>query len=100
MGQIQAQKTNKAGTSVFIQIAIVLLGIIGGYMYYSNIIRPAKVTLSVPEIPKEDTLNKFKDTKSFDFSVLNDPIFKSLKILGDVPVKPGTTGRTDLFAPF
>jgi hypothetical protein len=100
MGQIPTQKTSKAGTSLFVQIAIVLLGVVGGYMYYSSIIKPAKITLSVPEIPKEDSLNKFKDTKSFDFSVLNDPVFKSLKILGDVPVKPGTTGRTDLFAPF
>lgn len=94
------QKTKKSGTSIFIQVAIVLMGIIGGYMYYSQIIKPAKVPVELPNIPREDNLSKFKDFKTLDFSIFNNEKFRLLKTLGDVPVKPGTTGRTDLFAPF
>ena len=81
-------------------IAIVLIGVIGGYLYYSQIIAPSKVPIVLPDIPKDDILSKFKDLKSLDFSVLSNPTFRSLKMFGEVPVLPGQTGRTDLFAPF
>ena len=96
----QPQRTNKSGASIFIQIAVVLLGIVGGYMYYYQITKPAKVPIVLPDIPTGDNLEKFKDFKSFNFSVLDNPVFKGLKVLGEVPVNPGVTGRTDLFAPF
>jgi hypothetical protein len=94
------QKIGKAGTSVFVQFAIVLLGLVGGYIYYSQVIKPAKVPIVLRDIPKGDSLEKFKTFDSFDFSVLDNSSFKGLKILGDIPVDPGVTGRTDLFAPF
>jgi hypothetical protein len=87
-------------SNLFVQVAVVLLGLVGGYIYYSQIIKPAKMAVALPDIPKSDTLNKFEDLKSYNFGILNDPVFKSLRVLGDIPVQPGTTGRTDLFAPF
>ena len=93
-------KIKKSGTSIFVQIAIVLLGIVGGYIYYSQVIAPSKIPITLPDIPGNDSLSKFKDLKTFNFIIFNDATFRSLKTLGDIPVEPGTTGRTDLFAPF
>ncbi|MGD0977039.1 MAG: hypothetical protein ABR875_01985 [Minisyncoccia bacterium] len=92
-------KNKKGNSSLFIQIAIIFLGLVGGYIYYSQIIKPAKTAVTLPDIPRSDTLNKFQDFSSYNFGILNDPTFKSLKILGNIPIQPGVTGRTDLFAP-
>ncbi len=94
------QQKTKGSSGLFVQLAIILLGIVGGYIYYSQVVAPYKEDIQLPDIPVKDSLTKFKDVKSFNFEVLNDPNFKALTILGDIPVKYESTGRTDLFAPF
>lgn len=76
-----------------------LFGLIGGYLYYSQLIRPNKQAITVTEVPRQDVLSKFKDIRSFNFEIFNRDYFKALKILGEAPVLPGATGRSDIFAP-
>ncbi len=86
-------------TSPVILVAIVLLGLIAGYFYYSQFLVDNYPQLSPVAIAKNDTLLQFKGT-SFNFSVLDSNIFRALKTLGESPVNPGQTGRVDIFAPF
>ena len=79
-------------------MAIVFAGIAGGYLYYSQVLQQISPP-QIPEISSSDTLAKFKDIK-FDFSIFDDARFRSLKVFGESPVQPGTTGKTDLFSPF
>lgn len=37
---------------------------------------------------------------NLDFSVLDNILFKQLKVFGVIPVNPGQTGRDNPFAPF
>jgi len=76
---------------------IVLTGLVGGYVFYSQWIKPAEVLIPPPLINKQDNLNSFKTLK-IDFKVLDDSAYKSLIISGESPVNPGVTGKKDLFA--
>ncbi len=97
----------KTTTSPIILVAIVALGIIVGYFYYSQVLQtqslPASPSLGGPSASVnpsiDDTLNKLKDLK-LDFSSLDLQAFKNLVIFGESPVSPGSTGRADIFAPF
>lgn len=89
---------NRNKQSPIISIAIILAGLIGGYIYYSQ--TPVETSpIQTVSISADDNLSKFKDLK-FDFSILDDARFQALKIFGESPVLPGSTGRTDIFAPF
>lgn len=81
-------------------VGIILLGLIAGYLFYSNFIAPNKEPIKLPNVIVNDTLSKFRDIKSFNFGIFDNLAFKSLKILGDVPVQPGSTGRANPFEPF
>lgn len=96
MALIKRQK----GTSVIIQLIIIIVGIVGGYFYYSQIIKPNEGRITVTNISTSDTLSRFKDVNTFDFATFADVGFRSLKIIGEAPVQPVTGGRTDIFAPF
>lgn len=91
----------KNTTSPVILVAIVALGIIVGYFYYNQV--ASDQSLPVPAASGGaaigDTLDKLKDLK-LDFSGLDLQAFKNLGIFGESPVSPGSTGRTDIFAPF
>lgn len=89
----------KSKQSPAILIAIAIAGLLGGYFYYSQVLKESIPPVRLPAISAGDTLAKFKDLK-FDFSIFDDARFKSLKIFGESPVQPGASGRTDLFAPF
>lgn len=89
----------KENPSRVIPIAIMVLGIIAGYLFYSLTIKGNNVGIPPPAAAQDDTLSKFKDI-SLDFSIFDDLRFKSLKIFGELPVQPGATGRVDIFAPF
>ena len=89
---------NRNKQSPIILWAIVIFGIVAGYLYYSQVLKQV-VPLQPPTIPAGDTLAKFKDVK-FDFSIFNDARFKALQVIGEYPVQPGATGKADLFAPF
>ena len=88
----------KENPSRVIPIAIMVLGILAGYMFFSLIIKGTEVGIS-PPVLADDTLSKFKNL-TLDFSVFDDTRFKTLKIFGESPVQPGATGRVDIFAPF
>jgi hypothetical protein len=90
---IQKQKQ-----SPVVLVAIVLAGIVGGYLYYSQVLQQISPP-QVPQISASDTLAKFKEIK-FDFSIFDNAQFKALKTIGESPVQPGITGKDDLFAPF
>lgn len=70
-----------------------------GYLYYSQSIQPAQPPIGSLPISARDDLSEFKDI-AIDFSILDDSRFKLLRAFGESPVKPGVTGKRDLFAPF
>jgi len=73
---------------------IILLGFIGGYIYYSQV---EIDTLGIVPI-QESNLDKLENI-SIDFDVLDSPTFQELKIFGEYPVLPGVTGKNNIFAP-
>lgn len=76
-------------------LLIVLLGLIVGVIYYFGLIKPES-----PITPKTYAdLLEFR-TVRFNFSVLENESFENLETFGDIPVRPGVTGREDIFAPF
>lgn len=89
----------KESQSPVIPIALIALGIIAGYLFYSQSPKGDIPEIPLPAISSDETLSKFKDL-SLDFSVFDDFKFRSLKIFGESPVQPGPTGRVDIFAPF
>ena len=80
-------------------IAIAVLGLIAGFFYYSRALQDQIFLVSPINISADDRLVKFKDLK-LNFSVLDNLTFKTLRIFGESPVQPGSTGRIDPFAPF
>ncbi len=90
---------SKDSTSPVILIVIMLAGLIGGYFYYSQIASNTVIEVPAAPVASEDNLSKFKHI-SLDFGILNGPAFKVLHTFGEAPVIPGSTGKTDLFAPF
>ena len=79
-------------------LLIILIGLVGGYVVYSQWIKPNEATIPAPKIDKQDSLEKFKDLK-VDFKILDESVYKSLITSGESPVNPGITGKKDLFAP-
>lgn len=82
-----------------IMLMILVVAFAIGYLYYSQSIQPAQLPINQPPLTVKDDLTMFKDL-TIDFSILDDSRFKSLKIFGESPVKPGITGKRDIFAPF
>lgn len=76
---------------------IIIVGLVGGYFYYSSSDRIAGVELNPPTIGKD--LEKIKNI-TFDFTIFDKISFKELKIFGEFPVPMGDEGKQDLFAPF
>ncbi|MEK7151642.1 MAG: hypothetical protein AAB784_02945 [Patescibacteria group bacterium] len=91
--------TNKNSTSAVILIAIVGLGAIVGYFYYSQALQDQVQPFASFEIPANDNLIKFKDF-NLDFGPFDDLQFKVLRVFGESPVNPGAAGKSDIFAPF
>lgn len=88
----------KNTASPIILFAIIALGFFAGYFYYSQT-STEPMPQALPAANIADNLSKFKDLK-LDFSGLDNLTFKALKIFGESPVQPGSTGRIDIFAPF
>jgi len=89
--------TSPSSSKLYIAL-IILAGLIGGYITYSQWIKPAEALIPAPLISSQDSLAAFKDLK-IDFKVLNDSTYKNLITSGESPVNPGVTGKKDLFAP-
>lgn len=86
-----------ANRSITLLILVVAFAI--GYLYYSQSIQTAEIPINPSPVTERDDLSMFKDL-TIDFSVLDDSKFKSLRVFGESPVKPGVTGKRDIFAPF
>lgn len=89
----------KNSTSPIILIAIVAIGLILGYFYYSFALKDQAQQITPFTISPEDNLSKFANLK-LDFGPFDDIKFRSLRIFGESPVQSGITGKADLFAPF
>ena len=76
-------------------VLIVVLGIIVGYVMYSQ---TSGESVDVPLSVAGDTCYvKFKDLH-FDFSLFQNQQFNSLVIYGEYPIQPGVVGKQDPFA--
>jgi len=82
-----------------ITLLILVVAFAVGYLFYSQSIQPAQLPIDSPPVAGKDDLAMFKDL-TIDFSILDDTRFRSLRVSGESPVKPGVTGKRDLFAPF
>lgn len=91
---VNPQTTNN---SIMLLILVVAFAI--GYLYYSQSIVPAQLPIEPAPLSARDDLVMFKDL-TIDFSILDDSRFKSLRVFGESPVRPGVTGKRDIFAPF
>jgi len=92
---MQNQK-NKPTEKVILTL-IIIVGLVGGYFYYSSVASIEQSIILKPVIGKD--LEQFKNI-SLDFSIFDKIGFKELKIFGESPVRAGQEGKTDLFAPF
>lgn len=80
----------------FIFIVIVITGLILGNFYYSTFTSETYVT---PALNGHiDDLSGFASI-SLDVSDLQKNQINSLRIFGEYPVKPGLTGKRNIFAP-
>lgn len=78
-------------------ILIIVVGIVGGYLYYAQV----DITLELPAstvVQSKDDLTQFENI-NINFSVLDDERFKNLRVQGESPVDAGQTGKRDIFAP-
>lgn len=97
---ILGKKPKKGNSKLLYEVAIILFGIIGGYFYYTQFLENNLEPVIVTDIDIDDNLSKFKDTQSLDLQIFSETSYRTLKIIGEIPVKPGQTGRTDMFAPY
>lgn len=86
------------GPSKLYLLLIVLIGLIGGYVLYGQIIKPSEEAIAAPAVDKQDNLNSFRNMK-IDFNAIKNISSKDLIVSGESPVNPGVTGKKDLFAP-
>lgn len=75
---------------------IIILGLAGGYLLYSQFIQPMETAVPAPAISKDSSTAK---NINVNFKVLDDSAYKALITSGESPVNPGATGKKDLFAP-
>lgn len=86
---------SRATTNPLILLLIVLLGAMVGYFLYSQ--NSGSGSFQLPAAINDDSYLKFKDMR-FDFSLFQQKQFQSLKTFGEYPLKPGVTGKQDLFS--
>lgn len=89
--------TSPSSSKLYV-LLIVFIGVIGGYIAYSQWIKPAEALIPAPAITNQDSLTALKNLK-IDFKALDDAAYKSLITSGESPVNPGVTGKKDIFAP-
>ena len=90
--------TTPVNQNKLILILIVLVGVVVGYLYYSQSIAPTQQLTEPSMISDKDDLKKFDNLK-LNFDILKDGKYRSLQTFGESPVNPGTTGKKDIFAP-
>ncbi len=80
----------------FILVVIIIAGTVLGFFYYAN--SSSDFFITPPLDGKIDDLSMFANL-SLDISGLEQGKLSKLKIFGESPVNPGTTGKTNPFAP-
>ena len=89
--------TSPSSSKLYIAL-IILIGLVSGYIVYSQWVKPAEDSIPPLVIKSPDGLAAFKTIK-IDFKILDDSAYKGLITSGESPVSPGITGKKDLFAP-
>jgi hypothetical protein len=79
-------------------VLIILMGLVIGYVAYSQWIKPGEEGVTPAPLSSQNDLASFKNLK-IDFNMLKDLISKGFIVSGESPVNPGMTGKKDLFAP-
>lgn len=79
-----------------IALLCVIVGGVGGYLYYSQIAAPNATVFPPVKTEERDTLNKFKNI-SINFNIFESSDLKELKTFGESPVSPGKPGKQDIF---
>ena len=82
--------------SKFLTISIAIVGLIAGYLLYTQLIQPTEIPTPAAPVSSSDDLKSFQNLK-IDFSTLDNATYQSLTIYGESPVNPGVTGKKDLF---
>ena len=79
---------------------LVLLVLIAGFIFYFQIIRPGQVNKYEISPDSQREILRFRAFKNLqlDFSVFERADFKSLRVFGEVPVKPVPGGKQDPFS--
>ncbi|KKT82501.1 MAG: hypothetical protein A3B99_03055 [Candidatus Yanofskybacteria bacterium RIFCSPHIGHO2_02_FULL_44_12b] len=86
------------GQNKILLIIIILLGLVAGYFYYTEAAGEPDPPIPLPiDIEKDDL--KSAANINLDFSVFENETYKTLIQFGESPVKPGNTGKTNVFAP-
>ncbi|MDO8583642.1 MAG: hypothetical protein Q7R83_00490 [bacterium] len=86
---------SRASTNPFILLLIVLLGSMVGYFWYTQ--QSGDEALPLPAAINDASYLKFKEMR-FDLAMFQQSQFQTLKIFGEYPIKPGATGKLDLFS--
>ena len=79
-----------------IEYLLLLVGFIGGYIYYSQLMTEGPAIPPLPTV-KSDIV-KLKSLE-IDFDALEDDSLSDLELYGDDPVLPGQTGHKNIFVP-
>jgi hypothetical protein len=74
---------------------IMLLGLVGGFLYNSQRDPAADVTPVPPAL--QITSLRGLETLRIDYAVLESDQFRQLQVYGELPVDPGTGGKDDPF---
>lgn len=90
--------TTSPSSSKFYIALIVIIGLVGGYVGYSQWLKPAEASIPPLVISNPDGLKAFTNLK-IDLNILDDSAYKGLITSGESPVNPGVTGKKDIFAP-
>lgn len=90
--------TPKTSSNKLYTVVIILVGLVGGYIIYSQWVKPSEIVIPSPTEGSKDGLSTLKNLK-VDFKILDDSTYKGLITSGESPVNPGVTGKKDLFAP-
>lgn len=88
---------SQSSSKLYISL-IIVIGLVGGYIAYSQFVQSLEKAVPPPTITSKDSTTTLKNI-TVNFKVLDDPAYKALITSGESPVNPGTTGKKDLFAP-
>lgn len=84
---------SRSQTNLF-TILIIIVGFVGGYLYYSQFASDA-VVIETGAVDRDD-LNEF-DALNLNFAALDNETFSIFVQIGEAPVDPGVVGNINIF---